>query len=203
MTMLVQNLVICHISLIVICNYLVQFPLDIGPFLVSWGMFSYPLIIILTDLTTRLIGSESARKVIYLAWLPAWGISMYMSQPRIACASIAAYGLSQLLDISIFSNVRQYCHHHLQKRTGLWMLPPLISAVFSQAVDTYFFYAAAFYASSDEFLAAHWLEIATSDYAFKCLMAVLLLLPIYGLMLRYLLGKMQTPSSNFAKLSLI
>ncbi|MBF13734.1 MAG: hypothetical protein CMF46_05180 [Legionellales bacterium] len=194
--LLIQNLAIAHVSLIVVCNHLVQYSFVVSGVLLSYGMFAYPLIIVLTDLTTRLMGSQSAREVIYLAWIPAWAISMYMSQPRIACASMAAYSLSQLLDIAIFSRVREYCTLNLQERIGLWILPPFISAVFSQAIDTYFFYATAFYASTDDFMATNWLAIATSDYLFKCIITVLFLLPVYGLALRYLLGHLRLRQVN-------
>ena len=199
---MVLYLVLSHVFLIVVCNYMVQFPLEMGIFTVSWGMFAYPFVVILTDLTTRFMGPLEARKVVMFAWIPAWILSMFMSQPRIACVSILAYALSQFLDISIFSRVRDYCRNQMTKRTGLWILPPFLSAIFSQAFDTYFFYAAAFVGSSDTFMAANWLEIATFDYLFKCLVAVCVLLPLYGLCLRYLLGYMSAHTQHPGKVTI-
>ena len=58
------------------------------------------------------------------------------------------------------------------------------------------FFGIAFFHSPDPFMATHWVEIATVDYAVKLLISIGLFVPAYGVLLRYLtqrlLGEKQT-----------
>ena len=149
-------------------------------------MLLYPCIVILSDLTTRFMGSEKAHLIIWRAWCPALVLSMMIGELRIACASIFVYFISQQLDIYIFSKVRLYCLSLANVDGVTWVWPPLISAVFSQALDTYLFYATAFIESNDIWMSQHWFEIASMDYLFKLIVIALFLLPIYKVCLKNL-----------------
>jgi uncharacterized protein HI_0862 len=63
--------------------------------------------------------------------------------------------------------------------------------VFGSMADTYLFFAIAFYASSDPFMAEHWMEIGFVDYLFKLFIGLLLFVPAYGVFLNMILRKIQ------------
>lgn len=185
-------LVFAHVLIICLSNTLVQYPFVLFGFHTTWGAFSYPLIFILTDLSTRFGGAKQARLIILLAMIPAllcsYFISNYFSLNaifaynslvlRIAFASFVAYILGQLLDITIFQKLRQ---------RGNWWLAPTVATCFGNLFDTYCFFFIAFFQGVDGFLAQHWLEIATVDLAFKMAISLLSFVPLYGLILKWLL----------------
>ncbi len=190
-------LVIFHIFIIAVSNYLVQIPFQIFGMHTTWGTFSFPLIFLTTDLTVRIFGSTEARKIIFSAMLPALAVSYCISVLfsegrfqgadslagfnmfvfRIALASFTAYVIGQLLDIKVFSLLRK------NKR---WWVAPSTSTIFGNLVDTIIFFGVAFWASSDGFMAKHWPEIAALDYGFKLFVSLLFFLPLYGVLLRVL-----------------
>ena len=96
---------------------------------------------------------------------------------RISLASFSAYLFGQLLDIKVFAKLR---------RMKQWWVAPTSSTVLGNLLDTLIFFAVAFYASSDSFMAAHWPEIAMLDYAVKLTVSLLLFLPAYGMLLKAL-----------------
>ena len=100
---------------------------------------------------------------------------------RIALASFAAYALGQILDIFVFNKLR---------RLKAWWIAPTASTVIGNALDTLVFFAVAFYASSDEFMAANWQGIAFVDYLFKLTICTLFFLPAYGILLNILTAKL-------------
>ena len=53
---LLQFLVLLHIVIITISNFLVSIPIEIIGIKLTWAAFSFPLIIVATDLTVRLVG---------------------------------------------------------------------------------------------------------------------------------------------------
>ncbi len=186
-----------HIFIIAASNYLVQIPFQIFGLHTTWGTFSFPFVFLATDLTVRIFGASEARKIIFGAMLPALVISYLVSVLffegkfqgiaglsaldtfvfRIALASFIAYVMGQLLDIKVFAKLR---------RNKRWWVAPSASTVLGNLLDTIIFYSIAFYASTDAFMAAHWPEIAALDYGFKICVSILLFLPMYGLLLRYL-----------------
>lgn len=190
-------LALFHIFIIAASNYLVQIPFQIFGLHTNWGTFSFPFIFLATDLTVRIFGAGEARKIIMTAMLPAlifsYVISVVFSQGtfqgftglaefnsfvfRIALASFTAYILGQLLDIKVFSKLRQ---------NRRWWVAPSASTIAGNLLDTAIFYSVAFYASTDPFMAAHWPEIAALDYAFKLIVSMLLFVPLYGALLHYL-----------------
>ena len=91
--------------------------------------------------------------------------------------------VGQLLDIFVFNRLR---------RVAKWWVAPSASTIIGNGWDTLVFFAVAFYASSDAFMAAHWPGIALVDYGVKLLICGLFFLPMYGLLLNYLLKKLTT-----------
>jgi uncharacterized integral membrane protein (TIGR00697 family) len=163
----------------------------------QWGTFSFPLVYLATDLTVRIFGKGQARKIIFLTMIPALLISYLVSILffeghfqgfgvlavfnlfvfRIAFASFIAYLAGQLLDVKVFSRLREH---------RSWWVAPAASTIVGNLVDTILFYSIAFWASSDAFMAHHWPEIAAVDYSFKIGVSMLLFLPAYGVLLNLL-----------------
>lgn len=191
-------LVILHTLIICASNYLVQLPIEIAGFHTTWGAFSFPLIFVSTDLTVRLMGKRSARKLIAQVMLPALILSYVISVlwqqgafrgfgallewntfvARIALASFSAYVFGQLLDIQVFDRLR---------RLPQWWIAPTASTIFGMLIDTLAFFAVAFYRGPDPFMAQHWLEIGIVDYVIKLIIGLLLFVPLYGALLNLLL----------------
>ncbi|QLB39500.1 MULTISPECIES: 7-cyano-7-deazaguanine/7-aminomethyl-7-deazaguanine transporter [Mannheimia] len=196
-----------HIFIITISNYLVQITFEINvPFTdwiipTTWGTFTFPFIFLATDLTVRVFGAELARKIIFLVMLPALLVSYVISVLffetqfqgvaalsefnlfvfRIALASFSGYVVGQLLDIFVFNRLRQ---------GKSWWLAPMCSTIFGTLIDTFVFFAVAFYKSSDEYMAEHWFTIGSVDYAFKLFVSLLLFLPLYGVVLNVIMKKL-------------
>ena len=186
-----------HILVISASNYLVQLPFQLFGFHTTWGAFSFPFVYLATDLTVRIFGQQAARRIIFRAMVPALLISYFIGVLfhqgawqgfgaagefnsfvfRIALASFAAYLFGQLMDIRVFDRLRQ---------SGRWWVAPAASTVAGNLLDTLVFFSVAFYASSDAFMAEHWVEIAAVDYGFKLLVSVGLFLPAYGVLLKLL-----------------
>ena len=201
-------LVSLHILIICASNYLVQLPFQIIGFHTTWGAFSFPFVYLATDLTVRIFGQMAARQIILKAMFPALLISYVVSVIfqqgdfqglaalsefnnfvfRIAFASFAAYLLGQLMDITVFSKLRQM---------RAWWVAPAASTIIGNLVDTVIFFGLAFYASTDSFMAAHWPEIASVDYGFKLIVSLGLFLPAYGVLLKVLEQKLiQQPAQQ-------
>ncbi|MEZ8143635.1 hypothetical protein A1OO_00245 [Enterovibrio norvegicus FF-33] len=194
-------LVVFHLVIIASSNYLVQLPFTIFGFHTTWGAFTFPFIFLATDLTVRIFGAGMARKIIFSVMVPSLLISYVLSVlfyqgqyqglahltefnlfvARIAVASFMAYMLGQILDIHVFNRLRQ---------TKKWWVAPSCSTVFGNALDTLAFFAIAFYNSPDAFMAANWTEIAIVDYVFKLIISLGLFVPMYGVLLNYLVGRM-------------
>ncbi len=193
-------LVVAHMIIICSSNILVQHPLVMLGWHTTWGAFSYPLIFILTDLTTRITGATTARKVVYLAMLPGLISSFLITNwfeyghfwmnntlaIRIALASFAAYVCGQLVDILFFRKLQN------QSR---WWVAPTVANIFGNVLDTWCFFFIAFYHSSNLFMSTHWPEIATVDLAFKLVIGLVSFVPLYGLIMTWFLRR-QAPANR-------
>jgi uncharacterized integral membrane protein (TIGR00697 family) len=203
-----------HIAIIATSNYLVQLPFELFGFHTTWGAFSFPFVFLATDLTVRLFGSSMARQIVLKVMLPALLVSYVVSVvvvkgdyvgmqgfnefntfvARIAFASFIAYLFGQFLDISVFNKLRTVKN---------WWIAPAVSTVVGNLIDTMLFFAVAFYASVDPFMAANWMEIAWVDYAFKLVISLAFFLPLYGILLKCLASKLvdltrEEPSDQLA-----
>ena len=180
---LITYLVLGHCFIIAISNYLVQFPINIFGLDYTIGTFTFPIIVLATDLTVRLSNATNARKVIGYAFIPAFIISYIFADFRIAIASVLAYSIGQLLDVFVFSKVRDRVGDDGFNLSSYWFLAPAISTFFAQLIDTYLFYGVAFYNSADDFMRENWDVIAFNDFILKLLVCYLAFLPIYVLIL--------------------
>lgn len=196
-----------HILIIASSNYLVQLPFTIFGFHTTWGAFTFPFIFLTTDLTIRIFGASLARRIIFVVMIPALMISYLLSVlffkglwvgweslatfnlfvARIALASFSAYLVGQLIDITVFNYLRQ---------NQRWWVAPSVAAVVGNLIDTLVFFSIAFYQSDDDFMAENWPEIAMVDYFFKIVISAIFFLPLYGILLNYLLRKLASLKSQ-------
>ena len=180
---LITYLVLGHCFIIAISNYLVQFPINIFGLDYTIGTFTFPIIVLATDLTVRLSNATNARKIIGYAFIPAFIISYIFADFRIAIASVLAYSIGQLLDVFVFSKVRDKVGDDGFNLSSYWYLAPVVSTFFAQLIDTYLFYGVAFYNSADDFMRENWDLIAFNDFILKLVVCYLAFLPIYVLIL--------------------
>jgi queuosine precursor transporter len=179
-------------AVVVLSNVLVQYPFaySLGRLnladLLTWGAFSYPLAFLVTDITNRLLGPATARRVVYLGFGFAVVLSVWASSPRIAIASGTAFLAGQLLDIGIFNRLRYRA----------WWKAPAFSSLVGSAADTVIFFTLAFapafiiLGTSDLFAiepapllglypveAPRWVSWAAGDFAVKLLIDIVALIP--------------------------
>lgn len=147
------------IFIITLSNYLVQFPINEW---LTWGAFSYPLSFLVTELTTRFYGPKKARYAVYVGFFVALFISFIIATPKIALASVTAFLVAQLLDISLFSRFRQ----------GRWWQAPFLASLGASSVDTALFWTIAFFGEPVPLLT--W---ALGDLGVKILLDAALLVP--------------------------
>lgn len=201
-------LVLFHLVIIASSNYLVQIPFTVFGLHTTWGAFTFPFIFLATDLTVRIFGAGLARKIIFYVMLPSLVVSYLLSVvfyegqfqgfaplselnlfvARIAIASFMAYLLGQIMDVHVFNRLRQMKQ---------WWVAPTASTLFGNALDTIAFFGIAFYQSPDPFMAQHWTEIALVDYGFKLVISLGLFVPMYGVLLNYLIRKLTTVNPSF------
>lgn len=192
-----KKLFCLHVFIIVLSNYAVQIPCTVLGVETTMGTFTYPFIFLTTDLTVRLYGSEPARRVIFIAMIPALIISYFVGTLfahgsyqgfgalavfsifvfRIAAASFSAYVVGQLADILVFSRLR---------RMRQWWPAPAASSVVGNALDTFVFYFIAFWHTTDAYMASHWIPLSIVDYVVKVIASLALFVPLYGIILSFL-----------------
>lgn len=188
---LAYKLMLLHIIIIAISNYIVQFKFTVFGAPLAAAAFTFPLVVVLTDLTVRLLGKETGRAVIALAFLPAIVVSMVVVKTggapdsvafRIGLGSGMAYFISNLLDVYVFQYFRE--------RYSTWWIAPALSSVVSTFIDTYVFFFTAFAGGENEFMAANWHIVATNNSISKVIVSLLVILPAYGLLLNHLQRKL-------------
>ena len=195
-------------------NILVQFPVqaDLGPIhlgdILTWGAFTYPFAFLVSDLTNRFDGPGRARIVVLVGFAVALCLSAFLSTPRIAIASATAFLIGQLLDIAVFSRLRN----------RFWLVPPLAASLLGSLIDTAIFFSIAFapvfgfvdiwFGAADGSLGMAapwvgigtelplWLSLATGDFSVKFVAALLLLAPYRALMNAVMpLGPITSPAA--------
>ena len=186
-------LVIVHISVITLSNVLVSIPIEIYNFKITWAAFSFPLIVVATDLTIRLIGKSMAQKTITFSF-PLAIISsvliLYIEDNtssvslRIGTASALAYAIGVLIDINAFQLIRE--------KYSSWWIAPALSTIVSNIIDSYTFFFTAFYKSDDTYMSQNWLEIAGTQTILKILIGLIFFLPTYGFLLSFFSKKIKS-----------
>jgi len=175
---------------VALSNYLVQFPVNYMGLqdLLTYGAFSYPVAFLISDLSNRKYGPNSAKKIVYIGFLFGIFLTFYFSTNysdlisiRIAIASGTAFLVAQLIDINIF--------HRLRKK--IWFAAPLISSLIGSVIDTFLFFFISFYKTG-----VNWISLSFGDLLVKVLVALLMLVPF-----RLLLIRMQENPNSKKKIS--
>ena len=183
-------LVLFQIIIITVSNFLVSIPIEFYNLKLTWSAFSFPLVILAIDLTIRILGKTTARATIALSYpfaiISSISVLLIEGTPnnealRIGFASASAYGISTLLDVYIFQIIRE--------KYKYWWLAPSVSTIFANIIDTFVFFYAAFYNSTDIFMSENWIEIASNQSLIKIIIGLLFFLPFYGIILNYLIKK--------------
>ena len=189
---LLTQIVLFHTFIIALSNYLVTIKFSIFDIKLTWAAFTFPLIVVATDLTVRLVNKENARAIVALAFIPAIVASVlvigltgapWSVAARVGAASGCAYLVSNLLDVYVFQKIRE--------RMEMWFWAPAISAVFANIIDTFTFFFVAFYQSANKYMADNWFAIAWGQTGAKVIVSLAVILPIYGVLLAYLQNKME------------
>ena len=184
------KLALLHVVVITISNALVSIPVEIAGVKLTWAAFTFPLVILATDLTVRLLGKGIARATIAAAYpfaiIGSIAVVLAEGAPesvalRIGFASATAYAVGTFLDVF------QYFRENWSKQ---WWIAPALSTIFANIIDSYTFFAVAFNNSADEYMAANWMEIAGSQTVLKIAVGLVIFLPAYGLLLKYLKNKL-------------
>ena len=187
---MLMKLVALHVVVITVSNALVAIPVEIAGVKLTWAAFTFPLVVIATDLTVRLLGKTIARQTIAAAYPLAiiGSIAVVLAEGapgsvavRIGFASATAYAIGTMLDVYVFQYIRE------SKQFGQnWWMAPAVSTIAANIIDTYTFFAVAFNNSADEYMAANWVEIAGSQTVLKIAVGLIVFLPAYGLLLNRL-----------------
>ncbi|SFS88020.1 hypothetical protein SAMN04488040_2235 [Sulfitobacter marinus] len=186
--------IIAMAAIVVASNILVQFLY--GQWL-TWGAFTYPLAFLVTDIMNRVYGQTAARRVVLVGFVVGLICSLIGTQImgefgplvtiRIAIGSGTAFLVAQLLDVAIFSALRD----------GKWWRAPLASTLIGSTVDTVLFFSIAFSGAlsfisplTDVSWAAEalpllgngpvaplWVSLAVADWAVKLSLALIALIP--------------------------
>lgn len=196
-------------TIVVASNILVQFLF--GQWL-TWGAFTYPFAFLVTDLMNRIYGGSAARRVIFVGFLVGVICSLIGTQiqgefgplvtVRIAIASGTAFLVAQLIDVSIFSALKN----------GKWWRAPLASSIVGSSLDTALFFSIAFSTAfifiepsndvswANEALpllgfgpvAPLWVSLAVADWGVKLALALIALVPFKALVSRWQSNETQT-----------
>ena len=156
---------------VMISNYLVQFPIKIFSLeeILTYGAFSYPITFFITDLANRAYGKIVARKIVYIGFFTGVCLTFLIStnfsdliSVRIAVGSGVAFFIAQNLDVGIFDRLRN----------KKWYVAPLTSSVFGSIIDTFLFFSIAFYSTG-----IPWVSLALGDLSVKLFIALSMLIP--------------------------
>ena len=203
---LVRNLVILHTLVIAISNYLVTIRFELfpgaelplfGSFPLAAAAFTFPIVVVATDLTVRLVGKEAGRAVVAMAIIPAIVASVLVLRAlgdehayRVGAASGTAYAVGTMLDVYVFQHIRE-------KWSEAWWAAPAISTVAANIIDTYTFFYTAFAGSTDAegkltWIGENWHIVAQNNTLTKIVVGLIVFLPAYGILLNYLRNKVDT-----------
>ena len=181
-------LIIIHVFITTLSNALVALPLNVYDFKITWGALIFPLVVVATDLTVRLVGKRIAQKTIFFSYPLAIISSIlvvffegnfFSVAVRIGIASATAYALGMTIDIYAFQAIRE--------KYKSWWIAPSLSTVISNIIDSYVFFFAAFYSSENMYMSDNWVEIASTQAAIKIIIGFIFFLPAYGILLNLLL----------------
>tara|TARA_Y100001949_G_scaffold3478_1_gene2735 strand:+ start:168 stop:755 length:588 start_codon:yes stop_codon:yes gene_type:complete len=177
-------------TVVAISNYLVQFPIKYFNLenLLTYGAFSYPIAFLITDLSNRRYGKDTAKKIVYLGFGLGVFLTFYFSTNysdlvsiRIAVGSGVAFLTAQLIDVNIFDRLRQ----------KEWFIAPLISSLIGSIIDTFLFFSISFYGTG-----INWVTLSFGDLFVKIFVSLTMLIPF-----RFLLSYVKEVSKVENKIS--
>jgi len=186
------KLALLHVIVVVVSNALVSIPVEFFGVKLTWAAFTFPIVVLATDLTVRMLGKNIARATIAAAYplaiIGSIAVVLLEGAPqsvalRIGFASATAYAVGTMLDVYVFQ--------YLRERYRAWWLAPALSTIVANVIDSYTFFFVAFNNSADEYMAANWMEIAGSQTVLKIAVGLIIFLPAYGLLLKALSGKLR------------
>ena len=160
-------------------NYLVQFPVQYFNLseLLTYGAFSYPVAFLITDLSNRRYGKNTAKQIVYFGFAIGVFLTFFFSTNyadlisiRIAFGSGVAFLIAQLIDVNIFDKLRK-------KR---WFIAPLVSSIIGSSIDTFLFFFISFYGTE-----INWISLSMGDLTVKLIVALLMLVP-FRILLSYI-----------------
>lgn len=177
---------------VVLANIQVVKQIELFGLIMTLGNTIYGTIYLTTDLINEKYGAKEARKAVWFGFfiLIMSTIMMQMAlkftpaesdfaqgsletifglMPRIALGSLAAYAISQLLDVQVFSRLKR----KYPAKNQLWLR--LNGSIgLSQLVDTLVFCTIAFapILGNDDYTWAVWREIALTTYLIKFIISV-------------------------------
>lgn len=124
------------VVIIAASNYLVSFNV-MGTY-ITYGALTYPLSFLLMDVLVERYGRKQAMRPLTIGIVLAFFISLLVADSyRIAFASIGAFALSQMLDMYVFSKLKE-------RYPSLWWLRSGVSTGIAQGLDTFAFFHIAF-----------------------------------------------------------
>ena len=135
----------------------------LGPLAVEAGIFAFLLLVVVSSAVAELHGRQTANRLVVIGFVPLLASlfltmlvlavpassempperlgafeTMMMATPRIWLGGIVAYGVSQILNVTIFSRLKR------EGGTMLWLRAG-VASILSQIVDTLLFITIAFY----------------------------------------------------------
>jgi len=175
---------------VALSNYLVQFPINYLGLknLLTYGALSYPVAFLITDLSNRRYGKNTAKKIVYLGFALGVFLTLYFSTNysdlisiRIAIGSGTAFLVAQLIDVNIFDRLRR----------KVWFAAPLVSSLIGSSIDTFLFFSISFYGTG-----INWVTLSFGDLFVKIFVALVMLIPF-----RLLLSHTQEISTEEKKIN--
>jgi hypothetical protein len=135
----------------------------LGPLAVEAGIFAFLLLVVVSSAVAELHGRDTANRLVLIGFVPLLASlaltllvlavppsaemaperlaafeTMMLATPRIWLGGIVAYGISQILNVTIFSRLKREGGRMLWLRAG-------VASILSQIVDTLLFITIAFY----------------------------------------------------------
>ena len=170
--------------------------IEIGPFILSVGILPWPIVFVATDLINEHFGKQGVKKLTFLTTgliiysfmilflamvIPASGVSavsdhsfnqVFGQSMWIIVASVIAFVISQLLDVSLF-----HFFNRLTSGKHIW-LRSTGSTVISQLFDSFIVSGIAFWLTG-KVSTSDYINMASTGYVFKLALAIALTPLIY------------------------
>lgn len=147
-------------ALIITSNYTVQYAINDW---LTFGAVAYPLTYLFSDVLSEKFHKQETLKIVQFGSIFAIIPTIYLTDIRIAIASITAFFLIQQLDVYLF-------HYIKMRLPTLWWIRNNGSTLTSQFFDTIVFWCIAFGGTMP---ISALVKFMIGDYAFKVIAAIL------------------------------